>query len=120
MKDWRSVGPMPFTQEEIKAFAALQCVADPEALLADIRKRDAEECAQRPQDLIELRTDWKDHRRIRSHGEQVATNVINKLKPRIDRAEKARLSPERAQEGASRLALAALLTRKLTIRHSAE
>jgi hypothetical protein len=120
VKDWRSVGLMPFTQEEIKAFAALQGVADPEALLADIRKRDAEEYAQRPQDLIELCTDWKDHRRIRNHGEHVATNVINKLKPRIDRAEKAQLSPERAQEGASRLALAALLTRKLTIRHSAE
>jgi hypothetical protein len=119
MKDWRNVGLMPFTQEEIKAFAALQGVKAPEGLLADIRNRDAEEYAQRPQDLIELCTDWKDHHRIRSHGEQVATNVANKLKPR-DRPEKAQLSPKRAMEGASRLALAALLTRKLTIRHSAE
>jgi hypothetical protein len=119
VKDWRYVGLMPFTQEEIKAFATLQGVQDPEELLADIRKRNAEEYAQRPQDLIELCTDWKDHHRIRSHGEQVETNVVNKLKPR-DRAEKAQLSAERAQEGAARLALAALLTRKFTIRHSAE
>lgn len=119
VKDWRNVGLMPFTSEEIKAFAAIQGVGDPEALLADIRKRYAEEYAKRPQDLIELCADWKDHHRIRSHGEQVETNVANKLKPR-QRAEKAQLSAERALEGASRLALAALLTRKFTIRHSAE
>lgn len=119
VRDWRSVGLMPFTSEEIKAFAAIQGVQEPEALLADIRKRDAEEYAERPQDLIELCTDWKDHHRVRSHGEQVETNVTNKLKPR-DRAEKAQLSAERALEGASRLALAALLTRKFTIRYSAE
>jgi hypothetical protein len=59
------------------------------------------------------------HRCIRSHGEQVETNVINKLRPR-DRKEKAQLSAERAQKGASRLARAALLTRKFTIRHSAK
>src|SRR4029077_6255603 len=35
---------------------------------------------------------------IRSHGEQVETNVINKPKPR-GRKEKAELSAERAQEG---------------------
>lgn len=118
VKDWRNVGLMPFTSEEIKAFAVIQGVEDPQALLADIRKRDAEEYAERPQDLIELCTDWRDHHRIRSHGQQVETNVANKLKPR--RAEKAQLPAERALEGASRLALAALLTRKFTIRHSAE
>jgi hypothetical protein len=117
--DWRSVGLMPFTPEEIKAFATIQGVPDAEALLADIRARHAEEYAERPQDLIELCTDWKDHRRIRNHGEQVETNVTNNLKPR-DRTEKAQLSAERALEGASRLALAALLTRKFTIRYSAE
>jgi hypothetical protein len=119
VKEWRNVGLMPLAPEEIKAFAVTQGVQDPEALLTDIRKRDAEDYAQRPQDLIELCADWKDHHGIRSHGEQVETNVINKLKPR-DRKEKAQLSAERAQDGASRLALAALLTRKFTIRYSAE
>jgi hypothetical protein len=119
VKEWRNVGLMPLAPEEIKAFAVAQGVQDPEALLADIRKRDAEDYARRPQDLIELCADWKDHHRIRSHGEQVETNVTNKLKPR-DRKEKAQLSAERAQDGASRLALAALLTRKFTIRYGAE
>src|SRR5262249_2417314 len=116
-KLWRNVGLMPLSRGQIRDFAV---VTDPDALLADITRRDAEEYAQRPQDLIELCSDWKEHQRIRSHGEQVATNAANKLKPRNDRAEKAQLSLERALDGASRLALAAMLTRKLTIRHSAE
>ena len=56
---------------------------------------------------------------IRTYGDQVETNVINRLKPR-GRKEKAELSAERAQEEASRLARAAPLKRKLTIRNSAE
>jgi hypothetical protein len=119
-KLWRNVGLMPLSRDQIRDFAVIQGVTDPDALLADIMRRDAGEYAQRPQDLIELCSDWKDHQRIRSHGEQVATNATNKLKPRTDRPEKAQLSLERAQEGASRLALAAMLTRKLTIRYSAE
>jgi hypothetical protein len=89
-------------------------------LLADIERRRAEEYAQRPQDLIELCSDWKAHHRIRRHAEQVAANAANRLKARTDRPEKTQLSEARAFEGASRLALAAMLTRKLTIRYSAE
>jgi hypothetical protein len=119
-KLWRNVGLMPLSKDQIREFAVVQGVTEPDALLVDIERRDAGEYAQRPQDLIELCSDWKDHQRIRSHGEQVATNAANKLKPRTDRPEKAQLSPERALDGASRLALAAMLTRKFTIRHSAE
>jgi hypothetical protein len=60
------------------------------------------------------------HHRIRTHCEQVATNAAVKLKPRTDRPEKAELSPARALDGATRLALAAMLTRKLTFRYCAE
>jgi hypothetical protein len=119
-KLWRNVGLMPLSTDQIRDFAFVQGVTDPDAMLADITRRDAEEYAQRPQDLIELCSDWKDHQRIRSHGEQVATNAATKLKPRTDRAEKAQLSLDHALDGASRLALAAMLTRKLNIRHSAE
>lgn len=118
-KPWRNVSLMPLSTAQIKEFAISQGVTDPDALLADIQRRDAEEYAQRPQDLIELCSDWRDHQRIRSHGEQVETNAASKLKPR-DRPEKAQLSVDRAIEGASRLALAALLTRKLSIRYNAE
>ncbi|TIP52800.1 MAG: hypothetical protein E5X69_06925 [Mesorhizobium sp.] len=117
---WRNVGLMPLSREQMREFAVLQGVVDPDALLADIRLRDAEDFAERPQDLIELCCDWREHHRIRSHHEQIETNVRMKLEPRIDRREKAELSQDFAIEGASRLALAAMLTRKLTLRHSAD
>ena len=116
----RNVGLMPLSREQMREFAVLQGVPDPDALLADIRQRDAEEFAERPQDLVELCSDWREHQRIRSHREQVETNIATKLKPCIDRRERAELSQETAIEGASRLALAAMLTRKLSLRHSAE
>ncbi len=119
-KAWRNVGLMPLSREQMREFAALQGVLDPDALLADIRQRDAEEFAERPQDLVELCSDWREYHRIRSHREQVETNIATKLKPSIERKERAELSQETAIEGASRLALAAMLTRKLTLRHSAD
>lgn len=119
-KAWRNVGLMPLSREQMREFAALQGVSDPDALLADIRQRDAEEFAERPQDLVELCSDWREHHRIRSHREQVETNIATKLKPSIERKERAELSQEAATEGASRLAMAAMLTRKLTLRHSAD
>lgn len=119
-KAWRNVGLMPLSREQMREFAVLQGVPDPDALLADIRQRDAEEFAERPQDLIELCSDWREHHRIRSHREQVESNIATKLKPSIERKERAELSQEAAIEGASRLALAGMLTRKLTLRHSAD
>lgn len=120
VKPWRSVGLMPLSQEQRRLFAVAQGISDPDAFLQDIRLRDAEEFAGRPQDLIELCADWRDQHRIRSHRDQVAADIANKLKPRTDRRERAELSQEAAFEGTSRLALAAMLTRKLTLRHSAE
>ena len=111
---------MPFSREQMREFAVLQHVTDPDALLADIRSRNAEEFAERPQDLIGLCSDRREHQRIRTHREQVKTNIATKLRPSKERRERAQLSEESAIEGASRLALAAMLTRRLTIRHSAE
>ncbi|HKO70771.1 MAG TPA: hypothetical protein VJV58_07555 [Bradyrhizobium sp.] len=119
-KAWRNVGLLPLSCEQISDFAVLQGISDPDLLLADIREREAEDFAERPQDLIELCTDWREHRRIRSHREQVETNIATKLKPSTERSERAELSQATAIEGASRLALAAMLTRKLTLRYSAE
>ena len=117
--DWRTVGLMPLSDEQIVEFAGGQGVENPEALLADLQKRNAEEFARRPQDLIELCADWREHKRIRTHRDQVATVVRVKLKPRDDRPEPAELSVDKAIEGASRLALAMTVTRRMTIRHSA-
>lgn len=117
--DWRSVALMPLSDEQIVDFCRHQGVSDPDLLFEDLRRRNALEFARRPQDLIELCADWREHKRIRTHRNQVATNVRVKLLPRDDRAEPAELSVDKAIEGASRLALAVQMTRRLTIRHSA-
>ena len=117
--DWQTVALMPLSDALIFEFAKVQGVEDPVALLDDLQKRNAKEFARRPQDLIELCADWREHKRIRTHRNQVAANVRIKLQPREDRPEPAELSVDKAIEGASRLALAMLVTRRLTIRHSA-
>ncbi len=118
--EWRSVVLMPLSDEQILQFAADKGVDDPHALMADLRRRNAQEFARRPQDLIELCADWRDLKRIRTHRDQVQSNVRIKLKAREDRQEPAEVSVDKAIEGASRLALAMMLTRRFTIRHSAE
>ena len=117
--DWRTVALMPLSDTQIVEFATDQGVEDPEALLDDLKKRNAQEFARRPQDLIELCADWCEHKRIRTHRDQVAANVRVKLQPRDDRPEPGELSVDKAIEGASRLALAMMVTRRMTIRHSA-
>lgn len=120
----RHVALMPLSNGQIREMAVLQGVADVDDLLSGIRQRNAEEFARRPQDLIDLCTDWKDHHRIRTHKEQVEYSIASKLKPRASsegqEKELVALTAKKAWEGASRLALAALLTRKLTLRHSKE
>ncbi|MCY3769984.1 MAG: ATP-binding protein [Gammaproteobacteria bacterium] len=119
--DWRTVGLLPLSDPQIIEFARGQGVNDPEALLEDLESRNAQEFAQRPQDLIELCAGWRAHPgKIQTHRDQVKENVRVKLLPRDDRTEPAELSVDRAIEGAARLALAMQMTRRMTIRHSAE
>ena len=117
--DWRTVALMPLSDAQIVEFARIQSIEDPTVLLEDLERRNAQEFARRPQDLIELCADWREHKRIRTHRDQVAANVRVKLQPHDNRREPAELSVDRAIEGASRLALAMLVTRRMTIRHSA-
>ena len=116
--DWRTVALMPLSDKQIVEFARIQGVEDPAALLDNLKKRNAQDFARRPQDLIELCADWMENGCIRPHREQVATNIRVKLQPRKDRPEPAELSDLRANEGASRLALAMMVTRRMTIRES--
>lgn len=120
VKDWRNVALMPLSDDQMKQMAVHEGVTDADALLNEIHRRNAEEFARRPQDLIELCADWRNHKRIRTHRDQVASNIEVKLQPRKGDKEPAPLSHAEAVGGAARLALAAALTRKLTLRHSAE
>jgi hypothetical protein len=114
---FRTVALLPFSDDQIMDFANDQNIDNPQALLDALKKNNAEEFARRPQDLIELCQDWRIEKRIRKHSEQVLTNIRIKLKPRDDRKERFDLSMDKAVDGASRLALAMLVTRRFTIRH---
>lgn len=116
---WRTVGLMPLTNEQIGELAKIHNVQDIGPFTDDLKRRNAEEFARRPQDLIEMCADWNQRKRIGSHREQISENIRIKLLPRDDRKELAEVSADECFDGASRLALAMLLTRRLTIRHSA-
>ena len=110
---------LPLTDKQIIELSRDQGVLSPEELLSAIDARHALDFARRPQDLIELCDDWREHGEIRPHFEQVKNHVLSRLTARPDRREKADLSIDKALLGAQRLALAVILCRRLTIRYSA-
>ncbi|MDP9573391.1 UNVERIFIED_ORG: hypothetical protein J2W66_003893 [Agrobacterium larrymoorei] len=118
-KPWRTVELLPLSDDQISDIAKHHEVQDVGAFVADLKRRNAEEFARRPQDLIEMCSDWNQTKRIGSHREQVSENIRIKLLPRDDRKEVAEISGDEALDAASRLALAMVLTRRLTIRHNA-
>ncbi len=115
----REVELLPLTGPQIIEFARSRGVDDPDALLAAIDAKHAREFARKPQDLIELCDDWREHGVLRAHFEQIKSHVRARLAARADRREKAELPLAKAQTGAQRLALAVILSRRLTIRYSA-
>jgi hypothetical protein len=117
--DWQTVALIPLSNDQIQEFAKLRGVPDALAFLATVNQRNALDFVRRPQDLIELIADWN-REEGGTHATQVAANIRVKLLPREDRAEPADVSAQRAREGAMQLALAAMLTRRFTIRHNAE
>ena len=118
--EWRFVALSALDEKQMLTLAADQGVSDPEALLEAVTARHAHDFARRPLDFLELCGDWKAHGCIRSHREQVDSSIDIKLRARSDRPERTQLSLQRARDGAARLALAALLSRKLTIWHSTD
>lgn len=115
----REVELLPLTGLQIIEFARSRGVGDPEALLAAIDAKHAREFARKPQDLIELCDDWREHGGLRAHFEQIQAHVRARLAARPERREKAELPPAKALIGAQCLALAVILSRRLTIRYSA-
>lgn len=115
----REVELLPLTGPQIVEFARARGVQNADSLLEAIDAKNARGFACKPQDLIELCDDWREHGRIRAHLDQVQTHARARLTARPDRREKAELSLEKARSGAQRLALAVMLSRRLTVRYSA-
>lgn len=118
----RYVALAPLDSGQMRALAIDKGVSDSEALLAAIEAEHAEEFTRRPLDFIDLCADWNAHRRIRTYRDQLESSIAAKLSARArhERKEVVDLTPERAREGVERLALAALMTRKLMLWYDAE
>lgn len=112
---WRYVALAPLDSNQQQALARNYDVFDPKALQQAIEAEHAQEFAKRPLDFIELCEDWNATGRIRGHRDQIESSIAVKLKPNPERNEPAQLSARKAREGAERLALAALLTRRFAL-----
>ena len=117
-KSKRTVALMPLSNEQISQLISGQHIADAEQLLAAIEAKRAWDLARRPQELIEICSYWRQHGKLGNRTQQVAEDIRSKLNERGDRKRHTKLSVERVQEGAERLALGIILTRKKTIRVS--
>ncbi len=115
-KKLRVVVLNPLTDAQIKQYAEAKGIADSEALIREIRRRDAWSFARRPFDLDGLIRMWRDDKRLGTRREQHESDVGLSLKDDPDRADKGVLSEDKARDGAERLALALALTKNRTIR----
>jgi hypothetical protein len=113
--EFRAVELMDLDRNQIERFATAAGVSNVSAFLAEIDKHDAWIFAGRPLDLDDLIGVWLDDGRLGSRLEQHDSAVRRGLQERPDRQD-AHLSPDRARDGARRLALTLVLTGKRTIR----
>src|SRR5690606_35427834 len=118
--EWRFVALSPLDEQQMRLLANQARVDDIEALMTAVGQQNAHDFAKRPLDFLELCGDWNEHGRIREHRDQVDNSIFIKLRPRQDRQESAELAPAKAREGAARLALASVLSRRWTIWHSTD
>ncbi len=115
--EWRNVSLLPLSDAQIRQIAAANGVTDVNKFMDDVERQNSHEFVRHPQDLIELCAAWIGDGLLNTHAQQVAASIAVKLKPSKP-GDLAPLSTKKAFEGASRLALAVLLTRKLTIKNS--
>lgn len=117
---WCRVELDSLTLKQARALIVQQHINDPDALLAAIENANADDFAKRPQDLLEICSHWRENQALGKLQEQIHESVKFKLNPTELRQEVAELSPKRAREGSARLALAALLARRLNFKYSTD
>lgn len=115
--DVRYVSLLPLRADDVATLASARGVDDAAAFQSALNASSMMEFMRRPQDVIEAVSAWKELRGgFGRHAEQVAFDIRARLKPNPDREDR-QLEDVRALDGAKRLALAVVLSRRLTIRH---
>ncbi len=113
----RFVALMPLSAGEVAAVAATRGVTDTEAFVEALRRSSMMDFMRRPQDVIEAAAAWIElDGSFGTHAQQEAFDIRSRLKANPERSDRP-LSDDRAIEGAARLALAVVLTQRLTLRH---
>ncbi len=116
IEKFRCVVLLPLGERQIETFADASGVSDPRALLSEIKRKEAWSFARRPQDLRGLIGSWTTKGTLGSRLQQHQADVENSLRDAPDRPDQGVLPPDKAQQGAERLALAMMLTKRRTIR----
>ncbi len=113
---FRAVLLAPLSNEQVARLAQAR-LGDRAGAFADaLTAAHAWDFARRPLDTRELIEFWARTGRLGSLPEIIEAAVDRKLRPRVDRAEPSPLAPERARQGAERLAAASVLCRQLSFR----
>jgi len=113
---WQPIVLLPLSVDQTQAYARHLGLSDPTAFLAEIDRKDAWTFARRPFDLHDLVMHWKATGAIGTRMQQHELNITSKLREDPDKPGSDILSPEKARQGAERLALALQLTKCRTVR----
>lgn len=91
-------------------------VKDPVGLMEEIKRSEAWNFARSPQDVIEISAHWEEHGTLGTRSDQYEAHIGSRLRDRGDRpAQDRQLTYQEARNGAERLALAIVLTKKRSI-----
>ncbi|MBT8419658.1 MAG: hypothetical protein KJO08_02225, partial [Gammaproteobacteria bacterium] len=107
---------VPLDKEQRRILAKAFGIQDPELFVREIEKNGLDELAGRPGDMLDLAEYWKDHRHFGSLVEMVEYAITRKLEERDKyRPDNEALSPQKARQGAERLAAALTLGKSFTL-----
>lgn len=107
---------VPLSEEQRRALATGLSVGDPGSFVAAINRQGLDAIAERPGDLLDLAEYWKSYGCIGSFEEMTEHGVTSKLRERDRfRADNEALAPDKAREGAERLAAALTLAKSSTL-----
>ena len=103
------------SEKQIRFFAEEAGVSDTNAFLAEVDFLGAWPFVRRPLDLLETIDHWNHSGTLGTLKDRHERNITTRLKEFSDRPDKGVLSDQKAREGAERLALAQMLSRRYII-----
>jgi hypothetical protein len=108
---------VPLLPDQYRKLAAASGITDLDAFVSGVIRSGLNDYAERPGDLLDLATYWKDRREFGSFADMIEYNITRKLQERDKhRPDNEVLSPADAYDGAARLAAAMTFIKSFTLR----